>query len=293
VHFYKTREKLSVMLSLSERRFIKDGVDDNMRLDGRERMDFRSFTVETDVVTQANGSARVRLHDTDVLVGVKLELGETEFKAPDEGIIKLAVQCVGDFLGEQRVRYIEHTLSEILACGLDRTKLCVKSGKCCWVVFVDCLVLHSGGNVLDALGFAVVAALQDTMVPGIEVLEETGETDLPAGAFEVIVSDDQDELVRFEGATELPLCLSFAVFDQHNAIVVDPALNEESCMQTLLTFSVNREGHIFSIHKQGFLGLNASQLKLLQVFAGRLGRQIHIKLASALEAESNVREGRV
>ena len=38
--------------------------------------------------------------------------------------------------------------------GLDLTKLCITSGKTCWLLFVDALVLNMDGNVLDALSIA-------------------------------------------------------------------------------------------------------------------------------------------
>ena len=38
--------------------------------------------------------------------------------------------------------------------GLDLTALCVTSGKICWMLYVDALVLNMDGNVLDALSIA-------------------------------------------------------------------------------------------------------------------------------------------
>lgn len=38
--------------------------------------------------------------------------------------------------------------------GLDLTALCVTSGKICWLLYVDALVLNMDGNVLDALSIA-------------------------------------------------------------------------------------------------------------------------------------------
>lgn len=38
--------------------------------------------------------------------------------------------------------------------GLDLTALCVTSGKICWMLYVDALVLNMDGNILDALSIA-------------------------------------------------------------------------------------------------------------------------------------------
>jgi len=37
---------------------------------------------------------------------------------------------------------------------LDLTALCVTSGKICWLLYVDALVLNMDGNVSDALSIA-------------------------------------------------------------------------------------------------------------------------------------------
>lgn len=38
--------------------------------------------------------------------------------------------------------------------GLDLTALCITTGKICWLIFVDALVLNMDGNVADALSIA-------------------------------------------------------------------------------------------------------------------------------------------
>ena len=51
------------------------------RVDGRQRLDYRQVVIETGLVSTANGSARVRLARTDVLVTVKMEI---EPPSPDQ-----------------------------------------------------------------------------------------------------------------------------------------------------------------------------------------------------------------
>jgi exosome complex component RRP42 len=66
---------MSFLISPAERDYIVSGVDCDIRSDGRSRLDYRQFKVETGVVAQANGSSRVVLGGTEVLVGVKVEIG--------------------------------------------------------------------------------------------------------------------------------------------------------------------------------------------------------------------------
>lgn len=42
----------------------------------------------------------------------------------------------------------------VAGSGLDLTQLCVTTGKICWLLYVDALVLNMNGNVLDALSIA-------------------------------------------------------------------------------------------------------------------------------------------
>lgn len=51
---------------------------------------------------------------------------------------------------------LEHKQAVLVAIGggLDLTALCVTSGKICWLLYVDALVLNMDGNVLDALSIA-------------------------------------------------------------------------------------------------------------------------------------------
>ncbi|KAN0028363.1 hypothetical protein ACTFIV_010205 [Dictyostelium citrinum] len=61
-------------ISPSESLFIQQGVENNIRSDGRNRVDYRNFAIETGEIIHANGSARVKLSQTEVLVGVKAEI---------------------------------------------------------------------------------------------------------------------------------------------------------------------------------------------------------------------------
>ena len=51
----------SVVLSKDEKVFIMNGVFDDFRVDGRARRDYRYFEIETGIVSNTNGSARLRL----------------------------------------------------------------------------------------------------------------------------------------------------------------------------------------------------------------------------------------
>ena len=78
------------LISPSEVDFILKGVDENIRADGRGRLDYRQVVLETGVISQASGSARCRLGEgTDVLVGVKIEIGAIEIDGNDEQVVEI------------------------------------------------------------------------------------------------------------------------------------------------------------------------------------------------------------
>ena len=62
-------------LSKAEELFLQSGIEDDIRQDGRGRLDYRDFTIETGVLPHANGSALLNLGSSRILVGVKLEIG--------------------------------------------------------------------------------------------------------------------------------------------------------------------------------------------------------------------------
>ena len=80
-------------ISNAEREYIIDGVDDDLRNDGRGRLDYRHVTIDLGVVPQSSGSARVRLgiipsETTDVIVAVKADIGTPGKENPHHGRIQ-------------------------------------------------------------------------------------------------------------------------------------------------------------------------------------------------------------
>lgn len=64
---------------------------DDLRCDGRTRLDYRPIILETGLVSNASGSSRLRLANSDVLVGVKVELASPLSEKPLEGRLEFFV----------------------------------------------------------------------------------------------------------------------------------------------------------------------------------------------------------
>jgi exosome complex component RRP42 len=69
-------------------------LDSGIRLDGRKPLEYRNITVESDVVTTAEGSARAKIGDTEVLVGIKMETGVPYPDIPDQGTMMVGAELL-------------------------------------------------------------------------------------------------------------------------------------------------------------------------------------------------------
>jgi len=146
---------VSQMISAGERAFILDGVKEDIRCDGRSRVDFRAITVETGILANCNGSARVRVGGSDVLVGVKVEVAVPRASAPEEGFLQASIECAPGRdqkwdrdRGTAEALVLEKSLS--CASSIDWRSLCHAKGESCWVIYVDVVAQHIDGLLLDA-----------------------------------------------------------------------------------------------------------------------------------------------
>ncbi|HPP44800.1 MAG TPA: RNA-binding protein, partial [Methanomassiliicoccaceae archaeon] len=57
------------------------------RMDGRAADEYRPIIVETGIIESAQGSARVKVGGTDVVVGVKMDIGSPFADTPDRGVL--------------------------------------------------------------------------------------------------------------------------------------------------------------------------------------------------------------
>ena len=109
----------------------------------------RKVEIEQDVIETTNGSARVRIGATEILVGVKAELEKPDLSTPDEGKLEFNVDCSPNatpmFEGRRGGEHIEAELGGLFDSFYkkesicDRKKLCVVKGQWCWALYVDIL----------------------------------------------------------------------------------------------------------------------------------------------------------
>lgn len=73
---------------------IRHYLANDQRFDGRKPDEFRELEVETGISKNAEGSARVRLGKTEVVVGVKMGVGEPYPDSPDKGNLSVTTELL-------------------------------------------------------------------------------------------------------------------------------------------------------------------------------------------------------
>lgn len=261
----------------SEKTFILHGVQENFRVDGRGREDYRPMELETDIVAHAYGSARLRLANTDVLVTVKMEVDTPLPERPKEGKLEFFVDCSAnatpDFEGrggEHLAVQIANTLSAayLSPVAFDLRKLCIVNGRKCWKFFIDILILECGGNLYDAVSLAVKAAIWNTQIPHIKKI------DIDGNNIELSVSDELYDCHRLD-VTNAPVMVTVCKIGEK--CIVDPNQAEEQCSVGSVVVSVS--GNKFSAVLQTGTG-SLHPLTLIECL--KLGHEIAVRLNEAL-----------
>jgi len=276
------------LLSANEREYIGGGIDQNMRADGRSNLTARSISVETNIVTQASGSARITLATTDVLVGIKAEIAETKLTKPNEGYFVCAVECSASASQEFEGRGAEdlnNELSQMLErilsqkSILDLTALCIIPGSQCWAIYIDTLVLDFGGNLFDAIMVGVRAALATTKIPKVTVLDD-GE-----GGKEIEVSDDPEDVTTID-VSNVPLTTTLHKIGKR--FIVDASLQEELCSEARVVVAVTKSEKVVMAQKAGGGSIHPSTLIEMIQTGKKLGAARVAKLDETLKREEEL-----
>ena len=234
---------MSSLVTRVRQRQIGQLIDSGKRLDGRGLADYREIKIEQGLIERAEGSARVLLGKTEILVGTKVETGEPFPDTPNEGVLTVNAELVPlasaafepgppDENSIELARIVDRGIRESKA--IDTEKLVIEAGKKVFVIFVDVYVLNHDGNLIDASALAAVAALLNTKMPNYEIKEgevkiKTGYTPLPIKSH--------------------PITVTLAKIN--NKLIVDPWLEEEQIMDSRISMAINDEGNICAIQKGG------------------------------------------
>ena len=238
------------MLKASEN-YVRKLIEEGMRIDERAFNQFREIKIETDVIKKAEGSARVLLGNTHVLVGVKMSVNEPFPDTPDEGVLIVNAELVPvasptfdpgppDKDSIELARVVDRGIRESKCIDLE--KLCIEEGKKVWNVNIDIHVLDHDGNLIDASALGAMAALLKTNIPRYE--------------------DEKVVYGEYEGKIPLkdtPIAVTITKIS--NKLLIDANLEEENALDARVTIATNENGDLCAIQKGGTGFFTSEELK--------------------------------
>eukprot|EP00250_Pteridium_aquilinum_P009041 c18403_g1_i1 orf=496-1428(-) len=235
--------------------FLKDGV----RPDGRPLGRSRSTLLTVGSLPSAEGSAMVKLGNTTMLAGVKLEVMPSPVDAPDEGCIAVDFQMpaiCSPVVRPGRKSELEPVISEQIKNALSSTsmvdlrELSIAPGKAAWMAYLDIYCLDSDGSLLDAALLAATAALAHLKIPDVAITDD-GKV-FPANTLSPKTESAQS-LKNVQGKRlklgKIPMALTCAVHP--NYVLPDPTAEEETILKTSVIVLTDFSGQLVSCYKPG------------------------------------------
>jgi exosome complex component RRP42 len=229
-------------------------VEQGKRADGRQFNQYRPITIEPGIISKAEGSARVRIGNTQVIAGIKMSIGDPYPDTPDSGVITTAAELIPlaspDFESgppdQQTIelaRVVDRGIRESEVIDLD--KLCIIPGEKIWIIFIDIHIIDYDGNLFDAASLAALAALFNAKVPITQLmpmLEKIKEQYPDAAGYLQEHPEDYPLPLR-----DPPISCTFVKFN--NAIVVDPSIDEQDIAEARITVATDPKGDIRAMQK--------------------------------------------
>jgi len=235
-----------------EKEHILKSLKTGVRYDGRKLLEFRTVMVEQGVSGSAEGSARVKIGETDVFVGVKMAVEKPYPDTPEKGnlMVNSELRPIANPAfeagppGDQSIeiaRVVDRGLRESKAIKAE--SLCIIPKEKVWSVMIDICPLNDAGNLLDAAALGAIAALKNTKYP--QLLE--------------------DNTVNWEIKTDKKISIAnepieITVIKIGEFMLVDPTPEEEAFVDARLTVAVSKDGTIHALQKGGETPLSAEEI---------------------------------
>jgi len=247
-----------------------DSISKGKRLDGRNLDEIRPIEIEFDIIKKANGSAKVKLGNTEVVAGVKVETGEPFEGLENKGALILSAEVLPtaspysepgppDEETVELARVVDRGVRESQMVDLD--KLVLIPGKTVYTIFVDCSIINTDGNLFDATSCAVVSALISSNLPIFEI--QDGKV--------IDTGNRQDPPI-----TTIPISITAVKIG--DAVILDPTSEEEACMDARITITTNSDGHFTAMQKGSTGAFTIEQIKKAAETARIKGEGIRTKL---------------
>jgi len=221
---------------------IRKKIKKGERHDGRGLEEYREIEIKTDYINEtADGSALVKIGDTQVVAGVSTDVEDPYDDRPESGTIvtnaELAPMADREFEsgppqedGVELARVVDRGIRESEA--IDLQDLCIEPGEKVYTVFIDLHILNNDGNLIDASSLAAMAALMSGTLPVYD--EEEG------------VLNRDEEWKDIELSTEPVTATARKIGDE---LVFDTTKEEEEALDARLTVSIDENGQVVAMQK--------------------------------------------
>lgn len=225
---------------------IRKYLSEGKRFDGRKPDEYREISIEEGVSKNAEGSVRVKIGKTEVLVGIKMGVGAPYPDSPDKGNLMVTAELLPLSSpryesGPPKFEAIE--LGRIIDRGIRESKLieveklCIEKGEKVWTIFIDIYSLNDDGNLLDAAGIGAVAALKLAKIPKYDTKEE-----------KVLFGELSGKNIPLAKNVTFPI----TIYKIGNNFIVDPTKEEEDISETRIT--IGRSENVISSMQKGNSG---------------------------------------
>jgi len=268
-------EEINTTSNLTGER-IKKYLEEGKRFDGRKLDEFREIKIETGISNKAEGSARVKIGNTEVIVGVKLDIGEPYADSPDEGNLSVTAELLPlsssrfesgppKFSAIEIARVVDRGIRE--SKFIDLQKLHIKEGEKVWTVSIDIYSINDDGNLLDAAAMGAIAALKTAKIPKYDEEKE-----------KVVYGEWTNKNIPLN--KDIPITITAHKID--GKFIVDPTLEEEDISEARLTVG-SSNGEIFSIQKGNSMPLTVEEFNKILDLIEKVERDVFKKLEKQIK----------
>ena len=258
------------------RESIISNLANSTRLDERGLLDYRNLEIETNILKdKTNGSARVKLGESEVWAGIKVETANPFPDTPAEGVMTCNAEMLpicSQYIepGPPDENTIE--LSRVSDRGIresgmiDIKELCIKEGERVYSVYIDVAVINEDGNLFDAVSYAATTALLMA-----DMNKFTIEND------KVKMLDEKQPLT----IKSVPVSTTFAKIE--DKIIIDPNADEQEMATARVTLVTDENGKYVSGQKGKPGGFTFDELKEISVISKEKGDEIRVKIREAVK----------
>jgi len=244
---------------------IIEALNKGVRFDGRKLDEFRKIEVKTGLINTSEGSATVKIGETEVIAGIKMNVDKPYPDTPEEGTIMVEAELLPlsspDFEpGPPDIRSVE--MARVVDRGIRESKtidlkdLCIDKGLKAWSVSIDVLSVNYAGGLIDAFGLAALLALRDTRFP-----------EYKDGAVDYHKKTDRKLILK-----RFPIPVT--VFKIGNNLIVDPTVEEEGAVDVRLTVTSTEDGRLCALQKGGEGELSTEEIARMMELAMAKAKEI-------------------